>query len=246
MEERVPPAGEDGREVGPASPAIPPAETYVVQIPRDQVYRVPPPENSKIVESYRGRSQNKDTGHLRRCFSGFVAPLLLLVISVAAFVATVDFLYAVKSPKFSVARVDYQPKNSTLAITLRVENGNERSTASLGSGGKWSLLFKTHTVATGRFPIPAPSVSLEPGGRKDVDLNAPVGGKLSGGLQRELVDGKAPKSMTLKVSGVAVEVWSWAKGTKKKEGTIITCDFKVDSLTKKTKLLLSQQCRTTF
>ncbi|RAL43980.1 hypothetical protein DM860_014117 [Cuscuta australis] len=245
MEERVPPAG--GDEGWKGVPPRAPSETYVVQIPRDQVYRVPPPENAKFIQTYRGKQSKNDTNLPKCCCCcccWFLTPLLFISIAISIFLVIVNVLYPPIPPQFSITRVHYL-KNSTVEISLHVENNNARSKVLFGRGGKSGLVFKNHAVATGRFP---PSVLLEPRGRKDVDLKL-VGDvvNLSRDLRKELNEEGKAKPMTLKVSSVSMEVSSWMKG-KKKDATIITCEFKVDSLKKKiekrAEQLKSRFCRT--
>ncbi|KAK9270726.1 hypothetical protein L1049_026309 [Liquidambar formosana] len=55
MEERCPPAGDGNRdhEPDPLPERTSRAGTYVVQVPKDQIYRVPPPEHALIAERRR-------------------------------------------------------------------------------------------------------------------------------------------------------------------------------------------------
>lgn len=257
MEGRVSPAGGDGRKGDPPltssltfSLPVPPGktpETYVIQIPRDQVYRVPPPENAKFVENYQGVQSTKKDTQLRKCCFWFLIPVVVLGIVIGTIVGTINGVYAPKSPQFSIATVQYKKspepagrhrpatRHPTFYISLHVDNVNERMKVSFGDGGKSSLVFKNRVVGRGKYP----SVSIKPRETTDVDLEMEA--KLSGDLQKEL-NNRTKKSMTLKVS-VPMEIKSWAKG--KKKDVTIKCEFKVDSLAKSSQVL-SEECQTDF
>ncbi|XP_019183650.1 PREDICTED: uncharacterized protein LOC109178471 [Ipomoea nil] len=246
MDGRVSPVGGDGRKGDPAltsltfSLPVQPGEapeTYVVQIPRDQVYRVPPPENAKIVEGYQEmRSTNKKDTRLRKCCFWFLVPLVVLGILIGTIVGSINAMYTPKSPKFSIAAIQYKKsaRHPTFHISLHVHNINQRMKVSFGDGGKSSLVFKNRVIGKGKYP----SVSVKPKKSTDVDLKMVA--KLSGDLRKEL-NGRRKKLMALKIS-VPMEISSWAKG--KKKDISIKCVFKVGSLAKSTDL--SEECQADF
>ncbi|XP_031110449.1 NDR1/HIN1-like protein 13 [Ipomoea triloba] len=246
MEGRVgSPAGGDGRKGDPpltsltfslpVQPGKDP-ETYVIQIPRDQVYRVPPPENAKIVESYQGMQSNKKDTRLRKCCFWFLVPLAVLGILIGIIVGTINGLYTPKSPKFSMATIQFKksPRHPNFHVSLLVHNTNQRMKVSFGDGGKSSLVFKNREIGKGKYP----TVSVKPKETTAVDLK--MAAKLSGDLHKEL-NGRRKKSMALKIS-VPMEISSWAKG--KKKDVSIKCVFKVGSLAKSADL--SEECETDF
>lgn len=59
--------------------------TYVVQIPKDKIYRVPPPENALIAERHRnnrGNNNNNNSNTNKRCCSRRLCWLLCFVVLV--------------------------------------------------------------------------------------------------------------------------------------------------------------------
>ncbi|CAL9064530.1 unnamed protein product [Musa banksii] len=84
--------------------------TYVVRVPKDQVYRVPPPENAKLAERYRNQNRSRRRGS--PCLSclkwilGVAFLVLLLIVAV-----TVIFFVVVRpgAPTFTVQRLFVEP-----------------------------------------------------------------------------------------------------------------------------------------
>ncbi|XWS21527.1 hypothetical protein CRYUN_Cryun30bG0061800 [Craigia yunnanensis] len=82
-------------QVNQAKPAFRPG-TYVVQVPKDQIYRVPPPEN-ELIARYRNTHQGNNIDN-RRCCSRPWTWLLALVILVLvlAIIAGIVYMYIIK------------------------------------------------------------------------------------------------------------------------------------------------------
>ncbi|XVF36736.1 hypothetical protein REPUB_Repub19eG0083900 [Reevesia pubescens] len=68
--------------------------TYVVQVPKDQIYRVPPPENALIAERHRSNHQGNKIDN-RGCCSRRLIWLLSFVILVVVLglIAWIVFMY---------------------------------------------------------------------------------------------------------------------------------------------------------
>ncbi|XVF39496.1 hypothetical protein PTKIN_Ptkin01aG0039200 [Pterospermum kingtungense] len=71
--------------------------TYVVQVPKDRIYRVPPPENALIAERHRN-NQGSNCNNYRRCCSRRMCWFLSLVIlvMVLGFIAFIVYVYVLK------------------------------------------------------------------------------------------------------------------------------------------------------
>ncbi|XP_060185739.1 NDR1/HIN1-like protein 13 [Lycium barbarum] len=264
MEERSPPAGQvNGKARNLLSSAtslrlsLTPTRssdhTYVVQIPRDQVYRVPPPENAKIVEEHRQPTSQKK--RKCTCCCMVLAALLVIGIMIGIIVLIVHMLYAPKCPEFSIANVHF--KNVTLPqnghqknksppqthpqfeIDLKIVNVNERMDVAFGKGnnGKATLTFKKHEIGQGKYP----SISQKPKDSTNSHFNLGVG-KLPGDIAKSLDDDKKPIPLTLSIQA-PMEITSWAKNLKK--DMTVTCDFDVESVKNKSKIK-SEDCTTNF
>lgn len=246
MEERVSPAG-DGNDDPPLNanhwhPCTPgkSTETYVIQIPRDQVYRVPPPEHAKIVES----RQNLFHDNKRKCGGRWILIFLAIIIIGFGIFVTLNVLSKPKSPEFSIthfnkrnARSSNHHSNPEYDISLQVSNPNEKMEVHYGAGNV-ALIFKGHKIANGRWPL------IQQEAEKSNKFDEKLSGAkeaLPGWIEKNMND-KFPKALILKID-VPIEIKSWVKTLKK--GLIVRCDLQVNTLAEGAKLL-SQKCETDF
>ncbi|XP_022843000.1 NDR1/HIN1-like protein 13 [Olea europaea var. sylvestris] len=261
MEERKCPS-EDGKDEPPSSNsmALVPgplplenSETYIVQIPRDQVYRVPPPENAKIVESHRRPPQDRKK---KACFGGscwwIILAFALIGLTVGISVGVTRALYKPRYPTFSVTKIHVKNLEQFINghhgsshspeydVTLKAHNPNERMDVSFkGAAGKASIEFKKQKIARGGVP----NLTLDPNGSTNIPLVLHgTKASIENDIKKSL-DGTKPKLMHLNIE-VPMEVKSWAKTVQK--DAAINCDIKVDSLLRKTTKILSQECQTNF
>ncbi|KAL5559031.1 hypothetical protein UlMin_035242 [Ulmus minor] len=225
-----------------------PGYSYVVQVPKDQIYRVPPPENAVILEQHRNPFPNKKKfrpcGSLCCCVILFVAVLVLAL----ALVASLFSIYLKpKLPNFHVERIDVDSKPSgsygsaysqpEYKITLRSENLNTKLDISYKKGGVTWLLYKKNKIASGNYPS-----------FNQKHDNSTVFSVVLRGLKPELSK-EIEKSLKREVSlslmmkvPARTEVVTWNTGRVELE---IACQVKVDSLAKGHTRILSGQCHTT-
>lgn len=216
--------------------------TYVVQIPKDQIYRVPPPENAKLVERLRNPSARKRNPCCRRtCW----IILILLAIGAAIGIAILVLrqVYDPKAAVFSVANVVVKKNKSSrpsYEITTNVRNPNDKVEINYHSNGEAILYFKTQKLATGKFP----EFHQEGSASRNVHVVlAGLSSKLPENVAKSMNDSKTdrPVSLELKLNLKGemnlgtMNLWS-------KEMEVV-CDFKVSTLRrgKKTKII-SQNC----
>ncbi|XP_057972609.1 NDR1/HIN1-like protein 13 [Malania oleifera] len=135
------------------------SETYVVQVPKDQIYRIPPPENAQIVETYRnpaGRPKNAFSSRWRWILVGVAAVALAVTIAFGLY----SIILSPQSPTFSVEHVivkDPQPSpnkkwHPQFEISLLATNPNSRMGIYYERDGRATLSFKEKQIATGEFP----------------------------------------------------------------------------------------------
>lgn len=250
---------DDGR-ISPTQPPLPPPpgrprhdNMYIVQFPKDQVYRVPPRENAMIVERYRNPPKvKKDKKKGRSCFCPRVLlTIALIFVAIIAILgitlATLFFIFNPSGPTFSITNFKVKnppgPKNTVpkYGISLRAKNPNDR----LGivfENSEVTMLFEAAKVATGKFP------RLEQNRNAttlfDVDLIG-TNGALPKKMANSMVDEKSKTplsfglSMRLRVRLVAGGINSWVMNSN------VVCKFQVSSLGNNTRVL-SQQCDTDF
>lgn len=263
MEGRVPPAGGEDPDDKPSKPPPPPMpalpphfslksppdchpETYVIQIPKNQIYRVPPPENAIIAERRRA-CKNKTMAHWYcLLITGFILVAVALIgIALVAFY----FMYTPKGPTFSVARVlvkkphshPHKPSRPAYEISLQAKNPNPFMGISYNTGGVATLSSKGKRIAKGRFP---PSCQEENSFKKIKVLLKGSKATLPKEIDKSMKAKKAnvPVSLSLnlkikvKVKLGAIKTWIMYKN--------VACKFKVNTLGVTSSRILSQKCLT--
>ncbi|KAI4382181.1 hypothetical protein MLD38_008178 [Melastoma candidum] len=147
----------------PVSP--PPALTYVIQVPKDQIYRVPPPENAKLQEKYARRGRSLRRRH--PCFCYLVLPLVVLTLLVAAAAGVLYFVFQPRYPTISVESASFSglenitsstspPASPSVGLTVTLRNDNRKigvyytggdvvlsyEGVELGRGGAWPVTYQ--------------------------------------------------------------------------------------------------------
>ncbi|XP_076946511.1 NDR1/HIN1-like protein 13 [Bidens hawaiensis] len=131
-------------------------ETYVIQVPKDQIYRVPPPENAIFAEQKRTAVPQTKSMFSVNCIL-LSALILLLVI---AFITGICLAVADKAdPTFRVHRMHVATKGKgnrkqhEFDFTLRSKNANNHAVILFEKGGKASLSYRDYKpLAKGEFP----------------------------------------------------------------------------------------------
>ncbi|CAN0923224.1 NDR1/HIN1-like protein 13, partial [Linum grandiflorum] len=230
----------------------PPPGTYVIQIPKDTIYRVPPPENAKRFDQL---SKKNHQFRRRRCCSGgggggggrrifcilasFSASLLLLLtISAVVFF----FVVSPKPPHYRIESVtikglDSPSSNSEISpefeFKIRAHNRNKKMEMLYRPGSSAAVYYNGIELGTGSIPV------FEQGKNQVTTFTAALKGNgilLTGAVQRSLkgatsfkVNVRAP--VKFRLGGVK----SWTFTAK------VDCDVTVDKLTANA-TVVSQQC----
>ncbi|KAJ1406833.1 Late embryogenesis abundant protein [Sesbania bispinosa] len=213
--------------------------TYVVQVPKDQIYRVPPPENARIAENYR-KTPQRETNRTRCCCIVLITVFIAIIIFVGALLGGLfSIVLRPKDPRFSIQ--SFHVKNTThpqYNITLQVYNPNSKVGVSYKEGGVVSLALKRKEIASGAYPsffqahhnTSEFAVSLKGSSAKfpkEVDES----------MRNEKKKVHVAFSLTIDVQ-TKMEMGLLRSGTMKYD---VTCQVTVDTLAKATKVL-SQQC----
>ncbi|CAN4097270.1 unnamed protein product [Withania somnifera] len=266
MEERTPSKGNGKNNIRKLStatslrlaPSLPPdrSDTYIIQIPRDQVYRVPPPEYAKIVENYRLPKDNSQRKRKCGCCCWILLGLLIFGIIIGVIIGVIHLMYIPRCPNFSVVGVHFknvtdtnrgqgkknQPKQwPKFEFDLKVNNVNERMDVSFGQG-KTNFVFRKYKIGQGKYPS---NNSLKAKHSNNNHLSVDVGsnGKLPDDLLKVLEDDKKLIPVTMMIH-VPMEIKSWVRNMKK-NNLEIACEFDVEQLTKKSKVM-PNECITDF
>ena len=148
----------------------PPPGTYLVQIPKEQIYRIPPPENSRRYEDLSRRKPNRSA--CRRCCCYSLAALLVLVTLAAALVGIFFLVFRPHKPMFSVSEVSVAGINLTsstslisplIKIKVRSENVNEKLGLIYGGGSAAEIFYDGAKLGDGEFTAfdqPAENVTV--------------------------------------------------------------------------------------
>uniref|UniRef100_A0A803KLX4 Late embryogenesis abundant protein LEA-2 subgroup domain-containing protein n=2 Tax=Chenopodium quinoa TaxID=63459 RepID=A0A803KLX4_CHEQI len=224
-----------------------PHSTYIIQVPKDQIYRVPPPENAGIVEKYRNPVQNNQSGRRRRCAYWCLSIFLVVAFIVSVIVCVHHFTLSPKNPDFSIKRVIIKnpppssKKNASPKLQVSLETTNPNSVNDIGYGqGNATLVYKGKAIGHGSYP----ALVNEGSGKSDsVDVVLAVSSK--GGLPKELVsqshnnkNRKKPLPFNLLFNiPLKLKTWLFTKKIDVKVG----CKFEVSSVGEKIKIL-SQKC----
>ncbi|KAG6411358.1 hypothetical protein SASPL_129439 [Salvia splendens] len=228
----------------PAKPVPPPA-TYVVQIPREQILRYPPPENARKFEALTRRGKS-GRSCCRRCCCFTISALALLVIAAAISAGVLYLVFRFKLPKYAVSSLAIKGMNLTTAapispefdVTVRAENPNGKVGIYYLQGSEINVFYEDVKLSNGVWPA-----FYQP--KKNVTEMRPaltgsgviLGGTVKESLRNQQSQGNIPFVVRAKVP-VKIKVGSvktWKITVKAK------CDVAVDGLSDKARIV-SNDC----
>lgn len=232
----------------PISPAqekpVPPTGTYVIQIPKDQVYRLPPPENSLRYSQYAPRKPRRNSCCLCLCWllGLFAIFTILAAISVAVFY----LVFLPESPKYSVDNLSIKGINLTspstispkINATIRAHNPNNKIGIYYRKGSSVSISYSGINLCEGVLPTfyqPSNNVTM-----LKMALTGPEI-KLNATDRKALISAQSQGKVHLKLKlRTAVKIKVGA--VKTLEITVkVNCDVVVDKLTTNAKIV-SKDC----
>ncbi|XP_072979111.1 NDR1/HIN1-like protein 13 [Typha angustifolia] len=230
-------------EADPEPPLIAASETYVVQVPKDQIYRVPPPENAYLVEHYRNAHKNRK--HKSSCFSCLAWVLsVVTILAILLVIGLVIFFVLIRlgTPKFTVNHVTVKNPSTkpSYVFSMRVNNPSARVGIFYNRGGKASLTYKGVKIADGETP------GFYQGTRNSTSFALILRGSHiipPKDIQKVLKGSKEAVNLNLSMEfGGKVKVGVIEKGGM---STGVTCDIKVSGLVTGGHIA-SQECKTNF
>ncbi|KAJ0975403.1 hypothetical protein J5N97_017368 [Dioscorea zingiberensis] len=245
MEERVhphphPDLAEEEPSTDPLLPpkAQPKPGTYVIQIPKDQIYRIPPPQNNALFEFYSRRSSGaRRHRSCRRFLLFFLLAILLLSLIIFATLSVLYLTLRPRLPSYDLSHLSLTsaPNSSSPSFlaAFRVHNPNKKFSLHYLSGGSLSLSYSDSALAAGDWP------AFRQSPRNLTSFNVTISG--SGvRLPREVVGARRTVAFAVDVKAPVKfkigRVRSW--GFTVKTG----CDVTVSKLTAGSKIV-SQACR---
>ncbi|KAF6146507.1 hypothetical protein GIB67_037807 [Kingdonia uniflora] len=230
---------------------VPPPGTYVVQIPKDQIYRYPPPENAYRYRKYT--SLSKKSNSCCCCLSWLLGLIIGLIVLIAISAGVVYLVVRPKVPKYSVERISIKGFNLTnpnpatailvspeFDVTIRAHNPNKKISIYYKKGSAVTVSHsRTTTLCKGVLPVfyqPTKNVTVFQTVLKASGL------QLTSAVAKTLTEqqkiGQIPLGLDLKVP-VKIKIGSlkiWTFTVK------IRCDITVDKLTLDSNLV-SKKCK---
>lgn len=220
--------------------------TYVIQIPKDQIYRVPPPQNAHLFETYSRRGSRKRGSCCCRCFLWSISLLLLLLLSLAIAAGVLYFVFTPKLPSYSIEKLNIKDFSNVTAlspefdVTVRAENPNKKISIYYEEGSDVSGSYSNVVLSRGSWPV----FHQE---RRNVTVFTAVlkgsGVKLSRSMKSELMEQQRKGAVPLKID-VKVPVKVKFGGVKTwKIDVKVSCDLEVDKFAENSKIV-SKKCKT--
>ncbi|XP_047327747.1 NDR1/HIN1-like protein 13 [Impatiens glandulifera] len=226
-------------------PVISPG-TYVIQIPKDQIYKYPPPENAHRQRLYarKGISRRRTC---RRCLCYTFGILALLVFLLGITAGILYLVFKPESPKYSIETVAIRGFNLTSSssispefdVTVRAENPNNKIRIYYQKGSAVTAYYSNVELANGVLPafhqgsnnLTIFQTTLKGSG---ILLTGAMNSEITAGAKEGKVLMKVNIRAPVKVKIGAVKTW---KITVK-----VNCDVTVDSLTAAAKIV-SRDCK---
>ncbi|KAJ4787048.1 hypothetical protein LUZ62_038294 [Rhynchospora pubera] len=142
-----------------ASPV--PNETYIIQIPKEQILRQPPPEHAHRAKVYARRPLRRRA--VRRCCCSLIASLICLLIAVGAAAGIFYLIIRPKAPSYSLSSVNMTgldpvltsastPLSPNVEATIEANNKNKHLSILYQSGGTVDLYFEDTKLCSGDWP----------------------------------------------------------------------------------------------
>lgn len=228
----------------PPSKPVPPPATYVVQLPREQILRYPPPENAR---KFQALSRRRNRGSCcRRCCCFTLCLLVFLVIAAAVSAGVLYLVFRFKSPKYSVTNLAIKGMNLTSAapispgfdVTIRAENPNGKVGIYYLKDSAVNVFYNDVKLSGGVLPAfyqPRKNVTVLQTALTGSDVI--LGGAIKTALRNAQNQGRVPFVVKTKVP-VKIEVGSvksWQITVK------VKCDVAVNALNERAKIV-SKDC----
>ncbi|GLT33826.1 hypothetical protein SLA2020_083840 [Shorea laevis] len=218
--------------------------TYVIQIPKDQILRVPPPENAKRFQQLSKRKPGR--GKCRRCFCFFLATLFVFLLAVGIAAGVFYLVVRPKSPEYSVQSLAIEGFNLTSSssfspefnVNVRANNPNNKIGIYYEKDSSVRVYYHDINICSGSLPVfyqPKNNVTVFQMALKGSGLE--LTSTMQTGLQEEENIGAVPFKLKfrapVKIKVGAVKTWTIT--------VKMTCDISVDKLTAASKMV-SNHC----
>lgn len=231
----------------PSEKPVPPPGTYVIQIPKDQVYRVPPPDNARRYDQYTRRKQHRN--RCCCCFCWFIGLIFILIVLLGITAGVLYLVYRPEAPKYSIENIavggfNLTSPSATAAIspefnvTVKANNPNDKIGIYYLKDSSAEIFYNNARLSNGAWPAfyqPSNNVTVFGTVLKGNGI------KLRSEDRRALVEAQTKRKVPLTVrirAPVKIKVGSvktWKITVK------VNCDVTVNELTAKAKIV-SKDC----
>ncbi|KAK9677925.1 hypothetical protein RND81_11G176400 [Saponaria officinalis] len=223
--------------------------TYVVQVPKDRIFRVPPPENEHKFKLYTKKKTNRSC--CRCCICSIISTILILAVLLGLTVGILYLIYHPKSPTYNIQSVQVKGVNLTAQntgattikpvfnITLNIDNPNGKIGFYYEKDSEINVYRDGVHLCDGKLPTfyqPPNSFTV-----LSTELSG-AGMVLSKSARDKLLtqqkDGKVPLEMDVKIP-IKVKIGSvksWTFTVK------VKCDVTLNALTANAKVV-SKNCK---
>ncbi|KAJ0257636.1 hypothetical protein HA466_0084720 [Hirschfeldia incana] len=171
--------------------------TYVIQVPKDQIYHVPPPENA---HRFQHLSQKKaHRSRCRCCFCSLLAAIFILIV-----LAVIYLVFRPEAPKYSVEvfsvsginLLSPSPNSPKFNVTVMSRNGNGKVGIYYEKGSRVDIFYGDVDLCNGALPVfyqPAKNVTMV----KTVLTGSKI--QLTSGIRKEMRNDLSKKILPFKL-----------------------------------------------
>lgn len=227
----------------PSKPVPPPA-TYVVQFPKEQILRYPPPENARKYQMYTRRAKRGTC--CRRCCCFTLCLLVLLIVAAAISAGVLYLVFRFKAPKYTVTHLAIKGVNLTSAVpvspgfdvSIRAENPNGKVGIYYLDGSAVNVFHGDVLLSHGVLPnFYQPKKNTTVIQTELKGSGVVLGGTVKTALRDEQSQGRVPFAVRIKapVKIIVGSANTWKINVK------VKCDVVVDTLDEKAKII-SNNC----
>ncbi|KAI0511724.1 hypothetical protein KFK09_012356 [Dendrobium nobile] len=245
----LPPQGEK-LGMPPADPMLkpsPPSASFVIQLPKDQIYRIPPPENAYRFNFYTRQAAKRQRGSCSRCLFFLFIVLSLIFIFLAAALGIIYLIFLPKLPSFSIDSLSIHNINLSSSaaaspevdLTIRSANTNKKIGIYYRDGGSVVIDYSGEVLSRGAWPsfyqgkrnVTVVQTALRGSGIRFAD---DLRGSLTAAVKRREVPLGINAELPMRMRFGAVKIWTIT--------VKLQCDVTVNKLTADARIL-NELCR---
>ncbi|KAI5667188.1 hypothetical protein M9H77_17041 [Catharanthus roseus] len=225
-------------------PTPPPPGTYVIQLPKDQIFNYPPPENENKFRHLSNKKPRRSCCRLFLCYT--IAFILIFILALAIAAGVLYLVFRPEAPKYTVSGIAIRGMNLTSSypispefdVNIGADNKNKKLGIYYQSGSEIEVFYNDVILSNGVLPVfyqPSKNVTVFRTVLKG--SNVVLGNAVRSKLVNEQKQGKVPFRLNVKapvkIKVGAVKTW---------EITVkVKCDINVDAVNEKSRIT-SRNC----